>query len=196
MCQFFFLESSQKSFVIVTASYNNAEWYQKNLISLFSQQYNRWRLIYIDDASTDNTGQLVEQWIADHGITDRILLIKNSQRRGHFANQYDAIHSCDPEEIVVILDGDDWFAHDEVLNRLNDLYANEDVWVTYGQFWYWKKNKKGFCKPLPLSVLENGTIRSHKPFITSHVRTFYAGLYQLLQKNDLLYENAFFSYVC
>lgn len=180
------------SFVIVTASYNNKEWYQKNLLSLFVQEYENWRLIYIDDASEDGTGTLVEQFVHEHGMQKRVIIVKNSSRRGHFANQYDAIHSCDPSEVVVILDGDDWLAHDQVLGRLHEIYQDDDVWLTYGQFWYWKKNKKGFCKPIPQEILERGTIRTLKPFMTSHLRTFYAGLYQQLNKEHLIYNNAFF----
>lgn len=176
-----------KHFKIITASYNNSEWYQKNLMSLFVQTYPNWHLVYIDDCSTDGTGSLVEQFITDHQMEKKVTLVKNPTRQGHLANQYQAIHACDEQDIIVILDGDDWLAHDGVLSYLNTLYKETDVWLTYGQFWYWKRNKKGICKPLPLEILQQGKVRSHKPFMTSHIRTFYAGLYQLIDSNDLMY---------
>lgn len=179
------------SFVIVTASYNNKCWYQKNLLSLFVQTYENWRLIYIDDASTDQTGELVEQFVDDHNMSHKVSVIKNKSRRGHLYNQYHAIHACAPDDVVVILDGDDWLAHESVLQRLHDEYRSGDVWLTYGQFWYVKKDKKGFCKPIPLDMLELGTVRTLKPFRTSHVRTFYAGLYQQIKKSDLMINDQF-----
>lgn len=178
-----------KKFIIITASYNNSQWYQKNLLSLFVQTYNKWHLIYIDDCSTDGTGTLVERFVTEHGMDQQVTIIKNSARCGHLANQYRAIHDCNKDDVVVILDGDDWFAHDGVLSYLNTIYQDASVWLTYGQFWYWTRNKKGICKPLPQDVLQQGRVRVHKPFMTSHVRTFYAGLYQLIDMQDLLYND-------
>ncbi|BDC34105.1 hypothetical protein Noda2021_00630 [Candidatus Dependentiae bacterium Noda2021] len=178
-----------KTFKIITASYNNSEWYQKNLLSLFVQNYRNWHLIYIDDCSTDGTAQLVEDFVKEHAMDHYVTIVKNKERRGHLANQYDAIHACNKDEIIVILDGDDWFAHDGVLSYLNTIYQDPDVWLTYGQFWYWKRNKKGICKPLPQDILRHGKVRTHRPFTTSHVRTFYAGLYQGIDLQDLCYQN-------
>jgi glycosyltransferase involved in cell wall biosynthesis len=190
-CQIGYGQNGLTSFVIVTASYNNKNWYQKNLLSLFVQTYENWRLVYIDDASTDQTAQLVEQFVNDHDMRHKVVLKKNTQRMGHLYNQYYAIHECAPYEVVVVLDGDDWLAHEHVLQRLHDVYKASDVWLTYGQFWYLKKDKKGFCKPIEQDILEQGLIRGLKPFRTSHVRTFYAGLYQHIKKDDLMAGNSF-----
>ncbi len=53
-------ELKENRFVIVIPSNNNKDWYQKNLDSVFNQRYLNYRVIYIDDGSTDNTGTLVE----------------------------------------------------------------------------------------------------------------------------------------
>ena len=187
----FLLAVEEKPLVIITASYNNAEWYKKNLDSIFEQQYSNWRLIYIDDCSTDGTAALVDEYVAHYQQAQRVTILHNEQWRGHLYNQYSAIHSCKPDEIILIVDGDDWLAHDLVFAKINEIYSSQDTWITYGQFWYWKKNKLGFCKPLSLAVLASGLIRQ-KPWLTSHLRTFYAGLYQRIRYDDLQYKGAFY----
>jgi glycosyltransferase involved in cell wall biosynthesis len=182
----------EHSFVIVIASYNNATWYQKNLDSVFNQTYQKYRIIYTDDCSTDGTGSLVQAYIHKRGMRSRVRYKGNTARCGHLCNQYEAIHSCRNNEIVVILDGDDWFAHDHVLKDLNALYANFDVWLTYGQFKEFSTGKIGYCKPIPHDVLMAGTIRSYRPWILGHARTFYAGLFKRIRLDDLLYNGRFF----
>ena len=51
--------------VVIIPSYNNAQWYKKNLDSVFNQRYSNYRIIYLDDASTDQTGYLVEKYIQE-----------------------------------------------------------------------------------------------------------------------------------
>ncbi|MCX5922333.1 MAG: glycosyltransferase family A protein [Candidatus Dependentiae bacterium] len=186
------LHAEQKKFVIVTASYNNKDWYECNVSSILSQQYDAWRLIYINDCSTDGTGQLVQNYIQEKGYQDRVLFLDNKKRRGHLANQYNVIHMCAKDEIIVILDGDDWFAHEHVLHYLNLKYQDPNVWMTFGQFWYFKRNVKGVCRPIPQEFVEKNTVRQYQGWVLSHLRTFYAGLYQLIKIEDLLYEGQFY----
>lgn len=181
-----------KSFVIVTASYNNKEWYQRNLDSVFGQTYDNWRMIYINDCSTDGTGDLVNRYVHDKSYQDKVIIINNNIRRGHLANQYDAIGSIAKHEIVVNVDGDDWLAHDNVLSYLNMQYQDPNVWLTYGQFAFLSSNKPGYCKPIAQQYLISGKIRIMSQFIFSHLRTFYAGLFHHIKRNDLLYEGNFY----
>ena len=138
-------EVVERSIVVVIASYNNKDWYKRNLDSVFSQKYTNYRVIYVDDASPDGTGELVEQYIKEHKQEEKFTLLCNQERLGALANQYTAITSCDDMAIIVILDGDDWFAHDQVLAYMNNVYADTNVWLTYGQFKEYPSNKVGFC---------------------------------------------------
>lgn len=191
---FFFspLRSNQeKSFVVITASYNNKDWYKLNLDSIFSQTHVNWRLIYINDCSTDDTGHLVQEYVHEKNMQHKVMVLNNKRRRGHLANQYNAIHMCAKNEIIVIVDGDDWLAHTNVLAYLNRVYQ-DDTLMTYGQFWYFKRNTKGICKQVPANVIESNGIREHSSWLLSHLRTFYAGLFQLIKLEDLLYQGNFF----
>lgn len=180
-----------KSFVIITASYNNAEWYKRNLDSLFNQNYENYRIIYIDDASPDGTGALVQDYIHQCGQEKKVTLIRNKERLGAVANIYNAAHMCKPDEIILIVDGDDWLAHDNVLNRLNEVYQDPHVWATYGQFMWFPFALEGFAYSTSAEILTTNNFRGAAWNIT-HLRTYYAALYQKIKKSDLLYEDRFY----
>lgn len=187
----FTIHAIQKPIIIITASYNNAAWVEPYLYSIAQQQYQNWTAIYVDDHSTDETVVALQALLEKQQLTDKFLIVQNDQRKGHLYNQYHAIHACDPNAIIIILDGDDWLAHEHVFELINDIYQNENIWLTYGQFWYLKKNKKGFCRPIPPEIIQNNGIREIS-WRTSHLRTFYAGLFQAIQYEDLLYNGDFF----
>src|SRR5438105_4834711 len=77
---------TKKLIVVVVPSYNNAEWYQNNLSSIFMQEYDNYRVIYLDDASEDGTADLVEEYIKTAGHADRVTLIRNTEHKGHLYN--------------------------------------------------------------------------------------------------------------
>ena len=189
----------EKPFVIVIPSYNNALFYERNLRSVFDQDYHNFRVIYIDDCSTDDTYQKVRDLLDKSSIKDRVTLVRNEKNQGAMANFYRTIHSCNNDEIIVILDGDDWFAHESVLKKLNSYYANPNIWMTYGSYLEYPEYHRGACaQKIPKKVLLEHGVRSYdkKGFIFSHVRTFYAGLFKKIKKVDFLYEGNFFEAAC
>lgn len=177
--------------VVVIPSYNNKQWYQSNLGSVFNQKYENYRVIYIDDASPDGTGELVREYIKELGQEHRVTLIQNQERVGTLANLYAAISQCEPHEVVAQLDGDDWFYHYRVLQKLNEVYSDPEVWVTYGQFIYFPCGSDGWAAQVPESVIETNGFRDYS-WVTTALRTFYAGLFHKIKKEDLLYEGTFF----
>jgi glycosyltransferase involved in cell wall biosynthesis len=182
----------ERRMVVVIASYNNAQWYEGNLSSVFSQDYDNYRVIYINDCSPDGTGELVRNYIRKHGQENRVTLIDNKERKRALCNLYYAIISCDDDEIVVLLDGDDKLASPGVLRHLNNVYADTDVWITFGQWIGDPSNSLGYSRHIPHEVIQNNAIRYHQPQ-PSHLRTFYAKLFKLINIEDLKYEGDFFA---
>ena len=190
-----------KSFVILTMSYNNEAYCEKNLLSILEQNYDNYRVIYIDDASTDQTAEKVQAFLSQHDPDHHVKYIRNEANCGPTENLYRAVHSCENYEIVLIVDGDDFLAHPDVLNRLNTYYANPDVWMTYGDFVEYpsyaqgKERQIGESRPINLKVLEERGVRKCA-FMTSHLRTFYAGLFKRIKLQDFLYEGKFSPMAC
>jgi glycosyltransferase involved in cell wall biosynthesis len=174
-----------KKIVVVIPSYNNRQWYERNLSSVVAQNYRKFRAIYVDDCSSDRTGELVEKFIADNHSDNLIQLIRNSVRLGALQNLYNTIHTCDDDEIVIILDGDDWFAHNEVLRKINEVYANSDCWMTYGQYQSWPDNMIGISREIPSNIVDTNNFRENE-WCSSHLRSFYAWLFKLIKVEDLI----------
>jgi glycosyltransferase involved in cell wall biosynthesis len=176
-----------KKIAVIIASYNNRQWYERNLSTVVAQDYHDFRVIYVDDCSSDGTGELVEQFISDHNSGNLIHFIRNPIRLGALQNQYKAIHMCDDDEIVILLDGDDWFAHNGVLKKIDEVYANSACWMTYGQYRSWpdKDNMIGYSKEIPFEIIETNNFRD-KEWCSSHLRSFYAWLFKLIKIEDLI----------
>lgn len=181
----------EKPFVIITASYKNKDWYKRNLDSVFNQEYTNYRIIYVDDNSPDSTGDLVEAHTKQQQQEHKMTLIKNTERVGALANIYKAAQLCRKDEIIVLLDGDDWLAHEYVLAHLNEVYQDPHVWITYGQFLWFPFSLEGFSHNTPSDVILNNSFRS-AAWSATHLRTFYAALFQKIKKEDLMYGDRFY----
>ena len=183
---------NEKPLVIIVPSYNNAQWYKQNLNSLFMQNYQNYRIIYIDDCSTDSTHDLVKNYISECEQDNRISVIHNAQRKGcPLANIYHALMLCGPDEIAIIVDGDDWLAHENVFAYINHVYQDPQVWLTYGQFAVFPFAIPGWASQVPEKIVEENSFRSHD-WCTTHLRTFYAGLFHKINVWDLWYNGEFF----
>lgn len=186
---FFSLSALDKSIVVVIPSYNNVGWCERNIRSVLDQNYSNYRIIYIDDCSTDNTYWMVKGIVENHSKSSLVKLIRNDSRKLALHNLYDAIHSCYNDEIILTLDGDDWFPHNNVLQRVNQIYQDSNVWMTYGQY-VKSDGGVGGAKPLPQWVIEKNAYRTYE-FVTTHLRTFYAGLFKQIKKEDLMIDGNF-----
>lgn len=177
-------------FVIVIIGANNGASLQKTLDSVFSQNYEHFRVVYIDDASDDGSFELARDLIYDSKFLADVTLAHNEEKLGVLANLFRAVQSCKDEEIVVVLHGEDWLAHEWVLQRLNAYYADPDLWLTYGQYRDFPNFQAGSCRPFRLQDWKEHGFRGHS-FITSHLKTFYAGLFKKIREGDFIYQGKF-----
>ncbi len=185
----------QSKFVIVIASYNNANYVDANMSRVLNQRYHPFRVIYIDDASTDGTDRILADIIQRSNTSDRVKVIRNTTRVGSsLANYYNAIHNeVADDEIVVIVDGDDKLFHAGVLNYLDGIYSSKErnIWMTYGLYKGMPSNIQGFCCDYPPLYRKHHAFRQWF-YPPTHLKTFYAWLFKKVQKEDLMYEGEFF----
>lgn len=179
----------QKPIVVIIPSYNNRNYYQKNLDSIINQNYDNYQVVYIDDLSPDKTGALVRSYIEKRQLAHRITLIENKQRQGALANLYYAIHACPDNAIIITVDGDDWLANPQVFNTINRAYADPNVWITFGQFQFHPDGRVGYCRDIAPEEFDAGRRWCH---VATHMRTFYAGLFKKIKQEDLLQEDGKF----
>ncbi len=172
-----------RSFAVVIVCHNNGAFVEKTLQSVFSQNYLDFRIFYIDDGSNDGSFELAQDLIYESGQLMRVTMIRNEERLGTVANLSRIIDTCPDSEIMVVMGGEDWLAHEWVLSRLNQYYADPDLWLTFGQYREYPEYSLGFCHPL----VQDKPARN-QPFTASHLKTFYAGLFRQIQPKDLIFD--------
>jgi glycosyltransferase involved in cell wall biosynthesis len=166
-------------FHIVSAQRNMGETALRCLESVQNQEYER-RLvqhIFIDDASTDATPEIVNNWLQEHP-DHRVTFIRNTERVGMLANNLAGFRLADDDDIGIELNGDDWLPDRGVLRFLNKVYDDDDVWMTYNTL----RQTDGtivFQLPPPREIRRLRDYRQ-APWMTSHLRTFRVGLYHVV----------------
>lgn len=184
--------------VVVIPSYNNEPYVEENLKSLFKQEYPKWQMIYINDASTDRTGAEAERLVYKYNMQKKCLVIHNKENKGAMANLYHAIHAVNPRKVIVQLDGDDMLKDKNVLSRVAKTYRNKDVWITYGNYEAYPKDAPGWhndsCHAFPREVMQNASFRDYT-WVAYPLRTFYAKLFHNIKESDLKYQGQFFQVV-
>jgi glycosyltransferase involved in cell wall biosynthesis len=177
-----------KKFVIIIPSYNNSKWYAKNLGSVFNQIYDRnhFRIVYIDDKSSDSTGILAQQFYDKFGRKLNWTIINRDYNCGALYNIYHESIKCQDDEIVIPVDGDDWLANPKVLQKLNEVYQDPDLEFTYGSYANSNNNSRGCSAPFPSHIIANKAWRQHN-WVCSHLHSFKASLIKQIPENDLKY---------
>jgi glycosyltransferase involved in cell wall biosynthesis len=160
----------------VVVTFRNPGLYLANcLTSVLSQDYPRFSVVLIDDASTDGSADIVPR------DDPRVVLVRNEVWKGGGWNLHRAfLDHCEDDDIVVVVDGDDWLASADALAHINRLYNEYDCWVLYGQFRY-SDGRYGFCKPFPDA---DAFGRLREAWFTSHAKTFRGGLYHRIADQD------------
>jgi glycosyltransferase involved in cell wall biosynthesis len=172
-------------FKIVTPFYNVEKWIGVCIKSIKAQKYKNFQCILIDDISKDGTSDVVRKEIEGDS---RFVFVENKEKKLALKNIYDGIEMLNPkqEDIIVTLDGDDWFASPDVLDILNDTYNQKDCFLTYGSYAEFPSGRKGkFARQVPESIIENSSYRTSQ-WMTSHLRTFKYKLWDKIEKEDLL----------
>jgi glycosyltransferase involved in cell wall biosynthesis len=183
----------EKPFVILIPSYNNEKFCELNLLSALRQKYTNYRVIYVNDCSSDRTLANVKQILAKENSSVPVTLVDNKERHKALYNLYHAIHDLiEDDEIVLTLDGDDALSSSSVLRYLNKVYSNpeREIWLTYGQFKQYKSGHRGWCVPIPDEIVQENAFRKFA-HIPSHLRTFYAWLFKRIKLEDLMLDGEF-----
>ena len=172
-------------FKIIIPLYNVEKWIKICIRSVKAQSYKNFQCIILDDISTDKSVEIIQKEIKGD---DRFKLVINTEKSYALKNIYDGINYSNPnsEDIIVTLDGDDWFAEKDVLKKLNRIYKSKKCWLTYGSYAEYPSGRRGkFAKQISKNVINNNAFRKYE-WCSSHLRTFKYHLWNEIERNDLL----------
>jgi glycosyltransferase involved in cell wall biosynthesis len=147
------------------------------------QKYDNFVLCVIDDGSTDGTWEKVMTLynLEDLAVPMEIVhLVHNGSALGNIATGIYQF-AKNPEDIIVVVDGDDSLIGDTVLSDLNEVYQDPDVYMTYGQFVPVSGTYEAYCRPIP----DTRTYRKGKEWLANHLRTYKKKLWDKIRHEDL-----------
>lgn len=155
----------RKSFVFVVYGCNCSPWCERALRSIFEQEYDAYRLVWIDDASTDTSLEQVQNFILENNQDAKAIVMRNEVRLGRNASYERCMGTVGDAEVAVLLEGANWMATNEVLNRLNLCFQDPRVAfvLARGLFYPSYEQKKEGLAAFYGSLARNGA-RDEGPF--------------------------------
>lgn len=142
--------------------------------SLLSQTHHDWVAFFRDDCSTDGGCDNIPK-------DPRITVQRTGSRLGGLGNVHRGIVDNDikPDDVVCIMDGDDYLTRPDALELVARLYADRGCLLSYGQ--YETNGVQGHCRAYSRKEFDN--IRNEN-FVASHLKTFRRSLYAEAMRQD------------
>ena len=182
-------------FCIIVPTINNAKAfrYQYNLQSMVNLNYRNYKIVIIDDASNDNTYELILQFIREQGFTQNITVVKNKEHMTAVPNIHKAATQyCDKGDIGVLVDGDDEMLGRHSLKVFNHIYQKQGadmVWSNHIQFYqHTSKALRGWSMSYSQQEKDQNRYRD-VPQRIAHLRSFKIKLFLNIKEADLKEDN-------
>lgn len=102
------------------------------LESLARQTFENYRIVFVDDASTDSTLTVAAEAL-NRLFSGRHELVRNLETYGKARNAHEVLRRASAADFVAILDADDQLVDDRILEDMADAYDNgyDVVWSNY-----------------------------------------------------------------
>jgi glycosyltransferase involved in cell wall biosynthesis len=181
-------------FAVICPAFRCEQLVSRSLRSIQAQTYGQYRCVLIDDVSDDNTYRQACETVAGDA---RFTVLRNETRQYPLANlvKATALAALDANDVIVVVDADDWLKHDRVFERLAAIYADPNVWLTYGSCELlrrpWRARLRGrivrgSAAPYPKIVQERNLYRYHPgSFLATHLRSYKKFLWDGIRDEDL-----------
>lgn len=178
------------NFVVVVPYRNAWPWLGACLVSLSTQVRTLGSVgvvdvVVVDDASDDDTTEMVSGWCLRRGW--RYLHNETSLKMPHNLRlALDAV-PAHPDDVVLIVDGDDWLPHPNTLASFAHFYQDPDLWLTWGQYTRWPDPAymPNPARPYPPEVETEVAYRGHDYESFNHPIAFRRHLWDHITDADL-----------
>ena len=165
---------------IVSCSRNNEKYLKQHIESVQSQTYTNFEHIIIDDASTDSSLDLIRQYCNPSNT----IAIARKVRVSSSINHITAFKIL-TGDLVVHLDGDDYFYDSSVLDYIVSKYKETDCWATYGSWVHALGSRRTFTMGKHPTGKAEDIRNSRFGWHFTHLRTFKKNLISAIPAMDL-----------
>lgn len=114
-------------FSVLIANYNNAAFIDEAINSVLKQSYKNWEIVIVDDASTDNSVEVINRWLKSES---RIFFYENDRNYGCGYTKRKCVELSNGE-ICGILDPDDALMEDAVKVSVDAHLSNANASLVY-----------------------------------------------------------------
>ena len=122
----------------------------------------------IDDISDDDTIEHLN-WVQMNRNIPYLKVIHNTERQYKLKNIYDHTIDKDPEDIICIVDSDDWLCRKDALAKVKEVYDSDPkLEYVYSNYRMSHETAPGISRVIP----SNAWVPYRDPWITSHMCTF------------------------
>jgi len=169
---------------VLIPSYNCAQWVERALDSVEDQSFQPKSVLLIDDCSDEpNYSQLALQQCQNRGYS----YLRNNVNEKCPYNLWMGVKvlNPDPEDVIFLLDGDDFLPAPGTLARIAEVYADPNVWLTYGNYEPYPVNTgQVAASSYDIDVIQERNFRQSGNFF-NHPITFRRFLFDEIRDEDL-----------
>lgn len=109
---------------VMVITYNQAHFIRETLDSILSQDYPHLEIVVADDASTDDTPKILEEYAARY--PGRVKPILNAANLGITGNSNVALFGC-TGDLIAVMGGDDLFLPGKVSKQVEAFHSNPEA---------------------------------------------------------------------
>ncbi|ASI36434.1 glycosyl transferase family 2 [Exiguobacterium sp. N4-1P] len=124
---------------IIMPTYNSSDYIKAAINSVFSQTYENWELIIVDDHSTDGSEELIAKLIMNY--KNKTKYIKNNKNLGVSKSRNIGIEESKGEWIA-FLDSDDAWKESKLLKQFEKVKELNEEFIFTGSSYINEKNEK------------------------------------------------------
>jgi len=173
---------------VLIPSYNCEDWIKRCLDSVKSQTVQPSKVVVIDDASTDPSyAEKTLKLCKQYGYT----FLRNDKNEKCPYNLWLGVKILNPDEndIIFLLDGDDFLPHPNVFQRIKEVYQDENCWMTYGNYEPFPHNTgQTLAAAYPEEVIQTRSFRTSGN-VFNHPITFRRFLFDQIKEDELKSDN-------
>jgi len=120
---------------IVTPTFNSEVTILKNVNSILNQTHSNFEHILIDNESNDNTLNLAKKEYSIRNSTEKLRIIREKDKG--IAEAFNKGIEVSNGEIIGILNSDDYYYDETVLEKIADAFREENVLYTHGNIYFY-----------------------------------------------------------